>query len=50
MEAAGPERLGEMSENSRGLARRMNPQIYAANFVGECERRLAAMGRTPSRT
>jgi glycosyltransferase involved in cell wall biosynthesis len=49
MEAAGPERLGTMSDNSRALARRMTPQIYATNFHEECERRIAAQGLSRAR-
>jgi hypothetical protein len=33
------ERLAEMSEGSRNLARRLNPTIWARNLHEECERR-----------
>ena len=47
MSEVGAERLAAMSEGSRGLARRLNPRVYALNFHEEAERRIRAMGIRP---
>lgn len=49
MSALAPERLEEMSEGSRNLAKRLNPTIWARNLHEECERRLPGAVRPVSR-
>ena len=49
MHAAGPDRLGEMSDIGRALGRRLSPEIWARHLHEELERRLPTRDEGTSR-